>query len=164
MRRLMIGFFALALAAPAWAQTPFADAPSKRVSSGDPGKIERNPGGEEDCEIAGDPHHARLKLTQELKPEATRIHEVALRGGQRYRLIMMCDDNCSAMSLDLVEAATGRSLGKVDPGISAPTVEFDLPDTGTIRATVRMVACKDAEGCKYGVGVFTLPPEFKPTK
>lgn len=164
MRSLSIGLLALALSAPAWAQTPFADAPSKRVSPEGPAKIERNPGGEEDCEIAGDPHHARLKLTQVLKPEATRVHEVALHGGARYRLIMMCDDNCSAMSLDLVEAASGRSLGRVDPGVSAPTVEFDLADAGTIRATVRMAACKDADGCKYGVGVFTLPPEYKPTK
>lgn len=117
--------------------------------------IQRNPGTQEDCAVRSNPGLARIKLDQVLQVEASRDHEIGLRGSRRYRLVIACEDACTGMGVKVTDAVTGATLGEAS-GEGQPAVEFDLGESTRIKAIARMDACPFDAGCKYGVGVYTI--------
>lgn len=115
-----------------------------------------------DCAVFGAPGAVRIKLDQTLKNQASRDHEIGLMGQRRYKLVVACEDACTEMGLDVIDVATGKSLGKVEGGTEQPQVDIDVPESAQIRAVARMDKCSKEDGCKYGVGVYTIGALSKP--
>jgi len=153
MRNLVwAGIFALGLAAvaqPAFACTSL-DEPQQ------PAQVQRNPGSDQECAVFGAPGATRIRLDQTLKNQASRDHQIALMGQRRYLLVAACEDACTEMGLDVVDAVTGKSLGRVEGGTEQPQIEIDVPESAQIRAIARMDNCALEGGCRYGVGVYTI--------
>jgi len=155
---ILAGLSALGLAAvsqPAFAcATPDEPPPSEQV--------QRDPGLDQGCAVFGRPQASRVKLDQTLKNQASRDHQIALMGQRRYLLVAACEDACSEMGLDVVDVATGKSLGRVEGGTEQPQVEIAVPESAQIRAIARMDKCNKEDGCRYGVGVYTIGALAKP--
>jgi hypothetical protein len=159
MRNLIFGGL-LALGFAAFSQPAFACASPDEPHQ--PAQVQRNPGSEQDCAVFGNPNATHIKLDQRLKNQASSDHEIALMGQRRYLLVAACEDACSEMGLDVVDVATGKLLGKVEGGTEQPQIEIDVPESAQIRAIARMDNCSIQDGCRYGVGVYTIGALNKP--
>ena len=152
------GFFALGLAAvsqPAFACASPDDPPP-------PAQVQRNPGPDQDCAVFGAPGASRIRLDQSLKNQASRDHQIALKGQRRYLLVAACEDACSQMGREVINVATGKSLGRVEGGAEQPQIEIELAEPARIRAVARMDRCSIETGCRYGVGVYTIGQLARP--
>lgn len=87
-----------------------------------------------------------------LGDDANEVVQVDLQGGQNYLIMAVCDQDCSDLDLNLVDAS-GASLDSDYEPDDVPMVVAEVSRTGTYQLTVGMAECS-VEPCGYGVAVF----------
>jgi hypothetical protein len=95
---------------------------------------------------------AHKVLLSSLRDDAEETQNLQLEGGWEYRVMGLCDADCSDIDL-FVSDPSGTQVGS-DTGTSdAPIVNFSAPRDGRYQVRVRMAACSN-QPCYYGVAAF----------
>jgi hypothetical protein len=87
-----------------------------------------------------------------LRDDQTDSYTVSFDGGWEYRIISLCDVDCSDIDLYL-DDGSGRQVDSDEGTSDAPILELSPRGTERYTIRVRMYECKQ-DPCYYGVGVF----------
>ena len=87
-----------------------------------------------------------------IQPDADHRSEVNLSGGTSYRLLGACDDDCSNLDIELIDARTGSVVASDSAPNDFPVVNFAPPQGGAYTIRLIMRACSEAP-CYAGVRV-----------
>jgi hypothetical protein len=88
----------------------------------------------------------------QLNDNASDQMRVNLRGGVRYAIIGVCDEDCTDIDLRLY-APDGTKLDEDIALDDYPTLEFVAPVTGQYRLSVEMATC-NTNPCYWGVQIY----------
>lgn len=88
-----------------------------------------------------------------LAPGAVRALPVTLRAGQNYRILGVCDADCTDLDLRLLDGA--RNVTAIDAAPDdTPLLDATPRATGSFTIEVNMQQC-DAALCYYAINVYT---------
>ena len=94
-------------------------------------------------------HDSRLSS---LKDDESETWTIKLNAGTEYRIIGVCDNDCSDLDLKLFNAA-GTNVSEDVETDDVPVLLITPPATREYTVRAIMVDC-DASPCRYGVGVY----------
>jgi len=95
---------------------------------------------------------AHKVLLSSLRDDAEETQNLQLEGGWEYRVMGLCDNDCSDIDL-FVNDPSGTQVGSDTGESDAPIVNFTAPRDGRYQVRVRMAACRN-QPCYYGVAAF----------
>jgi hypothetical protein len=87
-----------------------------------------------------------------LREGATTNHQLRLNAGTSYRLIGVCDNDCSDFDLRLYDPQ-GREVDSDLLTDDTPVVDVTVSRTGTYTVRAIMTTCS-SEPCRYGIGTY----------
>lgn len=79
---------------------------------------------------------------------------IALAGGSTYVVYGACDQDCTSLDMRVTDEA-GAVVDSLTE-LEDPILQFDSPRTQTYRIVVSLTCQVDP--CRYGIGVFVVPP------
>jgi hypothetical protein len=87
-----------------------------------------------------------------LNEAAYKMVSVDLQVGKSYRIVGVCDADCSDLDTTLYDSH-GNQIDQDIREDDVPIVSITPPRSATYRVKVSMITCS-AEPCRYGLGVF----------
>ena len=86
-----------------------------------------------------------------LNDDATESVSVPLDAGTSYKIVGVCDEDCSDLDLTLFAGSTKLDEDVLDDDV--PILDAKPSSSGTYRISVTMAACKSSP-CRYGIAIY----------